>query len=89
MINFFYIKEVLRPCNTSIDTKLETRKGLNTMYYKVLIFLLFISFVCCENDIQCNQQSKDKMNDYIRKLAVFGDPDRNYPKKDEVQSHCL
>jgi len=57
------------------------------MYYKILILVLFLSFVYSD-DIKCNQKTIDQLDEYVSKLSVFGDPKRKFPNKEEVQKHC-
>jgi len=47
-----------------------------------LIFIFAIDLTFCESNIECNEESSDKLDELIRKISTFGDPSGKFPVND-------
>jgi hypothetical protein len=56
---------------------------------QLVIYSLVIGSIYCEEKVECNKESSDKLDDSIRELSIFGDPKGVFPvNQTESSIHC-
>jgi hypothetical protein len=52
--------------------------AMNSMI-ELVIYSLVIGSIYCEEKVECSKESSDKLDDSIRELSIFGDPNGVFP----------